>query len=119
MPNVMGKAMKLQKLILMPNDIVAASSQRTATTSEPMIAGVASVKRKTAATRRITATSAAAVAKGPSDSIDEMISAERGIDPARRGGRALEGSPDFAVARSAAVISRMTGPFQVAWDGWG
>src|SRR5947209_5705305 len=98
MPNVMGKAMKLQKLILMPNDIVAASSHKTATRREPMMAGVASVKRKTAATKRITATRAAAVAKGPSDSIDEMMSAERGIDPARRGARAPGGRSDLAAA---------------------
>ena len=36
MPKVIGKAMKLAKLILMPSAIVAAKSHRTPTTSEPM-----------------------------------------------------------------------------------
>ena len=79
--------MKLTKLILMPSPIVAASSQATPTTSEPITNGVARPRRKMSSTVATTPRNASSEASGPSRSIEAMMSDDSGGPPATRAGR--------------------------------
>ena len=110
MPKVIGKAMKLTKLILIPSAIVAPSSQATPTTSEPITNGVARPRRKMRITVATTPRNASPEASGPSRCIDAMMSDVSGGPPATRAGRPPSATGASATSRSARTKVAMVLP---------
>ena len=119
MPNVIGKAMKLTKLILMPANTLIASSHSTPTISDPITNGVASPQRNSSSTVSATPANASPDASGPSCSIDAMMSADSAGPPATRAGRPPSATGACAAARSSRTNAVMVSPRHQALAGLG
>src|SRR5262249_5684322 len=103
MPNVMGDAMKLAKLIFTPRVIMGANSHRTPVHKDAMTRGLVDARRRMTTTATRTPKRDTMLERRPSLRTDSRMSALGGSAPATRGGVAPAGADEADVARSAST----------------